>query len=84
MSPEELLAEAQRCGVRQMVLTDINTTAGCLNFVRLAEATNIRPLLGIDFRNGAKQQFIGVAKDNEGFNLSQQKRFMKHGCTGEK
>lgn len=67
MSPEELLLEASRCDVNQMVLTDINSTAGCLNFVRLSQQYQKKAILGIDFRNGAKQQFIGVAKNNEGF-----------------
>lgn len=67
MSPEELLVEAKNCGVKELVLTDINSTAGSLNFVRLSEKHNIRPVLGIDFRNGAKQQFVGIARNNEGF-----------------
>lgn len=67
LSEEELLANAQKCGVREMVLTDINSTSGCLNFVRLAPQYDIQPLLGIDFRNGAEQMFIGIAKNNDGF-----------------
>lgn len=49
------------------MLTDINNTSGCLNFVRKAAEYNIEPVLGIDFRNGAQQQFVGIAKNNEGF-----------------
>ena len=65
--PKALLAEAQRNGVQTMVLTDINTTAACLNFVRLAPEYGIKPLIGVDFRNGNQQQFIGIARNNEGF-----------------
>jgi len=64
---EELLMEAQRNDVRVLTLTDINTTAACLNFVRLAEKYDIKPIVGIDFRNGVEQLFIGIAKNNEGF-----------------
>ena len=67
LSEEELLATAQQCGVSELVLTDINSTAGCLNFVRLASKYDIQPILGIDFRNGVEQKFIGIAKNNEGF-----------------
>lgn len=67
LSTEELLESAQQNGLRELVLTDINSTAGSLNFVRLAPEYDIRPILGIDFRNGAKQQFIGIAKSNKGF-----------------
>jgi len=61
------LEEARQCHIGALALTDINSTAACLNFVRLAPEFNIKPVLGIDFRNGAKQQFVGLAKDNEGF-----------------
>ncbi|ELR73141.1 DNA polymerase III alpha subunit [Fulvivirga imtechensis AK7] len=67
ISPEELLVEGQKCDVKVLPLTDINSTAGCLNFVRLSEKYNIRPVLGIDFRNGVKQQYVGLARNNEGF-----------------
>ncbi|NOZ47747.1 MAG: DNA polymerase III subunit alpha [Chlorobi bacterium] len=67
MKPVELLAEAKKCGVTKFALTDINSTSACLNFTRLAPDYNIEPVLGIDFRNGAQQQFIGIAKNNEGF-----------------
>ncbi len=51
----------------QLVLTDINNTSGGLNFVRLAPEYNVRPVLGIDFRNGIDQCFVGIAKNNEGY-----------------
>jgi len=64
---KELYEEAVRSGVDTLALTDINSTAASLNFVRLADKYKIKPVLGIDFRNGAQQQFIGLAKNNEGF-----------------
>ncbi len=67
MSPSILLAEAERCGMDTLALTDINSTAASLNFVRLAQKTAIKPVLGIDFRNGAEQQFVGLAQNNQGF-----------------
>ncbi|MEM8938201.1 MAG: DNA polymerase III subunit alpha [Bacteroidota bacterium] len=67
LSEKELLTTAQESGVSEMALTDINSTAGCLNFVRIAPKYHIKPILGIDFRNGVEQKFIGVAKNNSGF-----------------
>ena len=64
---EELLKQARECGILEMALTDINTTAACMNFTRLAPKYGVKPVLGIDFRNGVEQQFIGIAKNNEGF-----------------
>lgn len=67
INTKELLLEVQRAGVESFVLTDINSTAASLNFVRLSAKYGIRPILGIDFRNGADQLFVGIAKNNEGF-----------------
>lgn len=66
-SEERLLELAQQNGYEQLVLTDINSTSACLNFVRLASKYGLRPILGIDFRTGAKQHFVGIAKNNAGF-----------------
>ncbi len=63
----ELLELARENNVQKLVLTDINNTSASLNFVRMASDYNINPVLGIDFRNGAQQQFVGIAKNNEGF-----------------
>ena len=67
MSIEELLTEAQSKKIDSLVLTDINNTSGCLDFVRHASKFNVKPILGIDFRDGAIRQYIGIAKNNEGF-----------------
>ncbi|MGB3150999.1 MAG: DNA polymerase III subunit alpha [Maribacter sp.] len=66
-SEKELLRLAQENHVKQLVLTDINNTSAGLNFVRLAPEYNIRPILGIDFRNGVDQCFIAIAKNNDGY-----------------
>lgn len=66
-SEKELLQLAQENHVTQLVLTDINNTSGTLNFVRKAPEYNVRPILGIDFRNGVDQCYVGVAKNNEGY-----------------
>ncbi|MGJ8591743.1 MAG: DNA polymerase III subunit alpha [Aquaticitalea sp.] len=67
IKPEQLLAIASENGLQTLALTDINTTSACLDFVRLSSKYKIKPVLGIDFRNGVKQQFILIAKNNNGF-----------------
>ncbi len=65
--PEALLEEAARLGLRTFALTDICSTAGIPDFVRLAPEHGIRPVAGIEFRDGARLLYIGLAKNNEGF-----------------
>ncbi len=67
ISETELLELAQGMQVTQLALTDINNTSGCLNFVRKAQEHNIKPILGIDFRNGVDPCFVALAKNNEGY-----------------
>ncbi|HHL53256.1 MAG TPA: PHP domain-containing protein, partial [Flammeovirgaceae bacterium] len=67
MSPAELLATARSMGIGTLALTDINNTSAALEFVRLAPQYHIKPVLGIDFRNGVEQQFVALARNNHGF-----------------
>lgn len=66
-SPEILLELAAKNGASSFALTDINTTSACLEFIRIAHRFNIRPIVGIDFRKGVQQHYIGIAKNNIGF-----------------
>lgn len=76
LSERELVDRALLDHVDRVVLTDINNTSGCLNFVRFAQQADIKPILGIDFRDGAKQLYVGIAKNNEGF--QQLNDFLSH------
>jgi DNA-directed DNA polymerase III PolC len=67
ISPEKLLEELSAKGFTNVALTDINNTSASIDFVRLAGQYNIKPVLGIDFRNGIQQKYIGLAKNVEGF-----------------
>ncbi|MBL7473874.1 DNA polymerase III subunit alpha [Robertkochia sediminum] len=66
-SETDLLELAREMEAGCIALTDINNTSACLNFVRKASEYGVRPLLGVDFRNGVKQEFVGLAADNNGF-----------------
>ncbi|MBL7945027.1 MAG: DNA polymerase III subunit alpha [Flavobacteriales bacterium] len=68
MKPYALLEEAAKAGVRTLALTDIHCTAGIPDFVRDAmRYFDIRPVAGIEFRDGARLLYIGLAKNNNGF-----------------
>ena len=67
MSQEQLLLEAKQKGANTIALTDINNTSGILDFFRLSAKHGIKPIAGIDFRNGITKQFVGLAKNIEGF-----------------
>lgn len=66
-SVEDLCSLAKSMGVQCLAVTDINNTSACMNFIKLAPEYGIKPLIGTDFRNGVQQQYVGLAKSNEGF-----------------
>lgn len=61
------MAHLKACGISAAALTDINNTSGCIDFMRLALKYDVTPVIGIDFRQGVKQLFIGIARNIEGF-----------------
>lgn len=67
MAPKELLEQAKSLNLASICLTDINNTSACLEFIRLASKHNIKPVVGVDFRNKAQQEFVLLAKNNRGF-----------------
>jgi DNA polymerase-3 subunit alpha len=67
IKPEQLLAIASENGVHTLALTDINSTSACLDVMRLSKKYKLKPVLGVDFRNRTEQQFILIAKSNQGF-----------------
>ena len=67
ISEVELLELAEKNQVQHLALTDINNTSAGLNFVRKAQEKGIKPIVGIDFRNGVDPCFVGLAKNNNGY-----------------
>src|SRR6056300_700575 len=66
-SEEELVDLAIEQGYSSVGLTDINTTSGILSFLRYAQRKQIKGIVGIDFRNGASCQFVGIAPNEEAY-----------------
>ena len=67
LSITELVDEAKSKKLDALALTDINCVAGVFPFIREAQKRGVHPVIGIDFKNGSKQQYIGLAKNQEGF-----------------
>lgn len=67
MPVETLLESLSNAGCSTVALTDINNTSACLDFIRRAPEYGIRPVVGIDFRSGVEERYIGLAKNNRGF-----------------
>ena len=68
LSSVQILQEAQSLGYPDIFLTDINSSSAVLGYVRECLETGIVPRAGIDFRNGITQQFVGLARNNDGYN----------------
>ena len=64
---KELLAAVYNSGYRAFALTDINNTSAILETLRLTQNKPLKAVVGIDFRNGVQQQYVGLAQNNAGF-----------------
>lgn len=67
LSIDQLLETAQSLALNEIVLTDINSTAGCLDFIRKAGSARVKPIVGVDFREGSHCKYIAIAQNNDGF-----------------
>jgi DNA-directed DNA polymerase III PolC len=73
---EELVARAAELGVEAMALTDIQVTTGVFDFIKACREHRIHPVVGIEFREGSKLLYVGLARNNEGFHELNQ--FLTH------
>ena len=67
LSPKEWVEWAQENQEEQICLTDINCTAGNIEFIRLAKEAGIKAIVGIDFRNGVEQLYIALARNRSSY-----------------
>src|SRR5690554_1388021 len=54
-------------GYDTAVLTDINNSTASLDFIRECRAAGLNGLVGMEFRNGDKLLYIGIAQNERGF-----------------
>ena len=67
LSPEELVQKAQSHGIKSLALTDVNNTSVAYGFYKACKEAGIKPVLGIEYRNEDDFLYIGIAKNNDGF-----------------
>jgi len=76
MSPQRLVNKLKVAGAKTVILTDINNTSAIPEFLYYCNEVGIKALAGVDFRNGNKQLFIGLAKNREG--LRELNEYLSH------
>lgn len=63
----QLVTAAQQLQIKTLALTDVHTFYGMYDFIQLCQKANIKPLIGAEFRFNHQLQYIGLAKNNQGF-----------------
>ena len=63
----DLVSKAAAMGYVTLPLTDINTTMGVADFVVECRRKSVRPVIGVEFRNGNELLYVALAKNNAGF-----------------
>ena len=74
VSPEEIVRWTKQENYVHAVLCDINSTSSTLDYVREAQKIGIKPIVGIDFRNGLECCYVVVVRNNRG--LHEANRFL--------
>ena len=72
----DLVAKAAAMGYAVLPLTDINTTMGAADFVVECGKKGVRPVVGVEVRNGNEPLYVALAKNNAGF--AELNRFLTH------
>lgn len=63
----DLVCKAAALGYATLPLTDINTTMGAADFVVECQRKGVRPVVGVEVRNGNELLYVALAKNNAGF-----------------
>lgn len=82
ISIERLVETAVHYQVTSLALTEVNNTSGVFDFVRLCQQAGIKPVVGVEFRNGDEFCYVCLAKDTEGF--AEINRFLSQYLLAEK
>ena len=63
----DLVGKAAAMGYAVLLLTDINTMMGVPDFVVECRRKGVRPVVGVEVRNGNELLYVALAKNNAGF-----------------
>ena len=66
-STKELVKAGVEAGATALTLTNINSTCDAWDFVQYCREEGIKPILGVEIRNGNKLLYILIAANNRGF-----------------
>ncbi|HEY8970878.1 MAG TPA: PHP domain-containing protein, partial [Puia sp.] len=67
LSLDQIIEGMMLCGYDTAVLTDINNSSACLDFIKKCSAAGLKGIPGMEFRNGDHLLYIGIAKNERGF-----------------
>jgi DNA polymerase III alpha subunit len=66
ISIEDIILLAKKNKYDTLAITDINTSTGIFDFVKACTEAAIKPIVGMEFRNGDVLEFIALAKNFKG------------------
>ena len=66
-STEELVQAGVDAGANSLALTNINSTCDAWDFVQFCQQQQIKPILGVEIRNGRQHLYTLLAANNNGF-----------------
>ena len=66
LSINRLMELAVGNNIKALALTDINNSTGMIDFVKSCRKNGIKPIGGMEFRNGNRMMYSGIARNNEG------------------
>lgn len=79
---KELVKKANDLGVKELVLTDINTVTGIYHFKKECERYGIKPIAGVEIRKNNRLLYIAIAKKFSG--IGEINRIITdHNCEGK-
>jgi len=81
LSVTELVRQAHELGIKELVLTDINTVTAIYDFKKECEKYGIKPIAGIEVRKENKLLYIAIAKEFSGIG-EVNKILTAHNCDG--
>ncbi len=67
LSIKDLVREAASMGVKCLALTDINLITGVYDFLKECRKYRIKPVVGVEFRNGDEFRYVCLARNPEGY-----------------
>jgi DNA polymerase III alpha subunit len=66
LSIKQLVEQAAALGIRELVLTDINTITGIYDFKKECEEKGIKPIPGVEVRKEGKLLYVAIARKFSG------------------